>query len=374
MTGQRRRAGRWVVLGLLAITAFAVVTAWLSAPRLGGRMDPDATSPAGARALVTLLRDRGVEVIVAASVDDVERAARPDSLLLVAETANTRGDDLLNRLAAVPGDRLVVEPTVRSREILAPGLTLSRDGQPDRQPDCPLREANRAGPVQIEGGDIYEGALTGPLTRCYGGALVRYNSDGRTVTVAGTADFMTNGSLLKEGNAALAMNIAGDRARLIWYAPQRPQGDRSADATVAELIPDAFFWVVAQLCLVTALLALWQGRRLGPLVAEKLPVVVRASETVEGRARLYRSRRARDQAAAALRTATLQRVTPRLGLGINPSENAVVAAIGPPIRTRRGADEPTVHRILFGPPPDTDSDLFGLAQALDDIERQVSQS
>ncbi len=374
MTGQRWRAGRWVVLGLLAITAFAVLTAWLSAPRLGGRMDPEATSPAGARALVTLLRDRGVEVIVAASVDDVERAARPDSLLLVAETANTRGQDLLNRLAAVPGDRLVVEPTVRSREVLAPGLTLSRDGQPDRQPDCPLREANRAGPAQIEGSDIYERTDDGPLTRCYGGALVRYTSDGRTVTVAGTAEFMTNGALLKEGNAALAMNLAGDRARLIWYAPQRPQGDRSADATVAELIPDAFFWVVVQLCLVTALLALWKGRRLGPLVAEKLPVVVRASETVEGRARLYRSRRARDQAAAALRTATLQRVIPRLGLGSNPSENAVVAAVGPPIRTRYGVDEPTVHRILFGPPPDTDSDLFGLAQALDDIERQVSQS
>ena len=382
MTGQRRRAGRWVVLGLLAITAFAVVTAWLSAPRLGGRMDPEATSPGGARALVTLLRDRGVEVIVARNVDEVEKAARPDSLLLVAETANTRGDDLLNRLAAVPGDRLVVEPTVRSREVLAPELALSRDGQPARQPDCSLREANRAGPAQIEGGDIYEradddslaGSLTGPLTRCYGGALVRYNSDGRTVTVVGAADFMTNGSLLKEGNAALAMNLTGDRARLIWYAPQRPQGDRSADATVAELIPDAFFWVVAQLCVVTALLALWQGRRLGPLVAEKLPVVVRASETVEGRARLYRSRRARDQAAAALRTATLQRVTPRLGLGINPSENAVVAAVGPLIRTRHGADEPTVQRILFGPPPDTDSDLFGLAQALDDIERQVSQS
>jgi len=378
VTGRRRRAGRWVVLGLLAITAFAVLTAWLSAPRLGGRMDPEATSPGGARALVTLLRDRGVEVIVARNVDDVEKAARPDSLLLVAETANTRGDDLLNRLAAVPGDRLVVEPTVRSREVLAPELTLSRDGQPDRQPDCSLREANRAGPAQIEGGDIYEragdGPLAGALTRCYGGALVRYNSDGRTVTVVGAADFMTNGSLLKEGNAALAMNLTGDRARLIWYAPQRPQGDRSADATVAELIPDAFFWVVAQLCVVTALLALWQGRRLGPLVAEKLPVVVRASETVEGRARLYRSRRARDQAAAALRTATLQRVTPRLGLGINPSENAVVAAVGPLIRTRHGADEPTVQRILFGPPPDTDSDLFGLAQALDDIERQVSQS
>jgi hypothetical protein len=374
MTGQRWRVGRWAILGLLAITAFAVLAAWLTAPRLGGRMDPAATSPAGARALVTLLRDRGVEVTVAQSVDDVERASRPDSLLLVAETANTRGDDLLNRLAAVPGDRLIVEPTVRSREVLAPELKLSRAGQLGREPDCSLREANRAGTAQIETGDIYEladdGPLTGPLTRCYGGALVRYDSNGRTVTVVGTADFMTNGSLLKEGNAALAMNLTGDRARLIWYAPQRPQGDRSADATVAELIPDAFVWVVAQLCLVTALLALWQGRRLGPLVAEKLPVVVRASETVEGRARLYRSRRARDQAAAALRTATLQRVTPRLGLGINASESAVAAAVS----LRHGAAEPTVHRILFGPPPNTDSDLFALAQALDDIERQVSQS
>ena len=374
MTGHRWRVGRWIILGLLAITAFAVLTAWLTAPRLGGRMDPGATSPAGARALVTLLRDRGVEVTVAQNVDDVERASRTDSLLLIAETANTRGDDLLNRLAAVPGDRLIVEPTVRSREVLAPELKLSRSGQLSREPDCSLREANRAGPAQIETGDIYELAdddpLTGPLIRCYGGALVRYDSDGRTVTVVGTADFMTNGSLLKEGNAALAMNLTGDRARLIWYAPQRPQGDRSADATVAELIPDAFVWVVAQLCLVTALLALWQGRRLGPLVAEKIPVVVRASETVEGRARLYRSRRARDQAAAALRTATLQRVTPRLGLGVNASESAVTTAVS----LRHGAPEPTALRILFGPPPNTDSDLFELAQALDDIERQVSQS
>jgi hypothetical protein len=37
-------------------------------------------------------------------------------------------------------------------------------------------------------------------------------------------------------------------------------------------------------------------------------------------------------------------------------------------------DEAAAHRILFGPAPATDSDLLGLAQALDDIERQVSQS
>ena len=41
--------------------------------------------------------------------------------------------------------------------------------------------------------------------------------------------------------------------------------------------------MVAAAGLVVLLVALWQGRRIGPLVAEDLPVVVRASETVEGR-------------------------------------------------------------------------------------------
>ena len=95
----------------------------------------------------------------------------------------------------------------------------------------------------------------------------------------------------------------------------------------------AVTWIVFQLCLAIALLALWQGRRLGPLVAERLPVVVRASETVEGRGRLYRSRRARDRAADALRTATLQRMLPRLGLGQQRR-----AAGGRPGRRRSAAD------------------------------------
>ena len=55
--------------------------------------------------------------------------------------------------------------------------------------------------------------------------MVRYTDDGRTVTVVGTADFMTNSGLLKRGNAALAMNLAGDRSRgVIWYAPQHSEG------------------------------------------------------------------------------------------------------------------------------------------------------
>ncbi|MGI9123650.1 MAG: DUF4350 domain-containing protein [Mycobacterium sp.] len=370
MIGQRWRTGRWVVVALLAIAAFAAMTAWITGPQKGARMDADATSPRGAHALVTLLRERGVDVVVADTVDDVERAAGPDSTILFATTENTRGDALWSRLAAVPGNRLVVEPTVAAREALAPGIRQSKGGQPDGEPGCDLREATRAGAVKIDNSETFEHSGDTAVTRCYGGALVRYRDGDRTVTVAGTADFMTNGGLPREGNAALAMNLGGDSQRLIWYSPQRLQGDRSAEATIGDLIPRSVIWVVAQLCLVVAMLAVWQGRRLGPLVAEKLPVVVRASETVEGRARLYRSRRARDRAAAALRSAALQRVTPRLGLGPSASDEAIVAAVA----LRYRGDGSAVHRILFGPAPDSDDDLFNLAQALDDIERQVSHS
>ena len=370
MIRQRRRTGRWVAFGALAVLLFAAVTAWLTAPRPGGRMDPLATSPGGAHALVALLRDQGVEVLIADTIAEVERAGRPDALLLFAETANTRGDEAWSRLAAVPGDRLVLEPTSRAREALSPAIRLSSGDRPDSEPGCDLREADRAGTARLETSAVYQATGGTPLTRCYGGALVRYIDDGRTITVVGNADFMTNGALLKEGDAALAMNLAGDRHRLVWYAPRRVQGDPAAGATIGDLIPARIGWIVAQLCLVVALLAIWQGRRLGPLVAESLPVAVRASETTEGRARLYRSRRARGQAAAALRTAALQRLIPRLGLGANAADAAIVTAVG----RRCRVDPATVGNTLFGPTPATDTDLVHLARALDNIERQVSQS
>ena len=91
--------------------------------------------------------------------------------------------------------------------------------------------------------------------------------------------------------------------------------DHPAQGKIFDLIPDNVIWMVVQLWLTVILIALWKGRRIGPLVAEDLPVVVRASETVEGRGRLYRSRRARDRAAQALRTATIQRMLPRTRSG-----------------------------------------------------------
>jgi Domain of unknown function (DUF4350) len=367
---QNWRTGRWVLAAVVVVGVVFTVSTLLTAPRPGARMDAAATSPDGAHALVTLLRDRGVDVVVADDIAAVERAAGPDSLVLTVQTRHLVDDDVLRRLAAVPGDRLVVEPISRTREVLAPEVRRAAVGTVGGSPDCNLREAVRAGDVQLGSSDTFEASGDAAVTRCYEGAVVRYTDGGRTVTVVGGADFMTNSGLPKQGNAALAMNLAGSQSRLIWYAPQHAEGEPSGGASLSDLIPERVTWIVWQLCLVVLLLALWKGRRIGPLVAEHLPVVVRASETVEGRGRLYRSHRAGDRAADALRTATLQRLIPRLGLGADTDHDVIVATVAQ--RVRR--DPHMVGHILFGPPPATDADLVNLAHALDDIERQVAQS
>ncbi|AXO25096.1 DUF4350 domain-containing protein [Mycobacterium avium subsp. hominissuis] len=364
---RRRRSWRWVLATLLVLAVIAGVDAYLSAPRPGTRMDAASTDPDGAHALVALLRDGGVDVVVADHIADVESAARPDALILVAQSQYL-ADSVLDRLARIRSDLLLVEPTTEARKALLPGVRISGTNGFDSDPNCTLREAVRAGSVRFGRATTFESEDGRAMTRCYDGALIRFRDGGRAITAVGSTDFMTNGSLLQAGNAALAMNLAGGRPRLVWYAPHFVEGESSSKATVLDLIPANVYWVVGQLAVVVLLVAVWRGRRPGPLVAEELPVVVRASETVEGRGRLYRSRRARDRAAAALRTAALQRLTPKLGLAGGATPEAVVSTAA----QRTGSDPGWVSYHLFGPPPTTDHDLLQLARALDDIERQVA--
>lgn len=367
---QRWRTARWVLLALALIVGISAVSTYLTAPRPGGRLDPEATSEDGAHALIALLADHGVDVVAADDIGEVARAARPDSVIVVAQTPYLIDDDGLRRLRDLPGDLLLAEPLSSTREALAPKVRGADGTSFGGEPNCDLPEATRAGSIRLDLSETYEASGATAVTRCYDGALVRYADRGRTVTVVGSADFMTNAGLLQEGNAALAMNLTGARDRVIWYTPKLIAGETDGATSIMDLIPARVGWIVLQLCLAVAFVALWRGRRIGPLVAEDLPVVVRASETVEGRGRLYRSRRARDRAASALRTASLRRVQPRVGLGAQPDPTAVVETIA----RRTGYDPAALQYALFGGAPSDDAGLVTLARLLDDIERQVATS
>ncbi|MEV5325858.1 DUF4350 domain-containing protein [Nonomuraea sp. NPDC052634] len=368
------RSSRTIVLLGAAIVLAAVLSVLLGRdPAPARHLDPDDTSLAGSKALAELLRGRGVTV---EKVDSVEAAAAKgaggDRLLLITDT--TYLDHY--SLARVPGDRVLVGD-LPGLPALAPGVTSAPDGLArtrSREPECDLPAATAAGSAYLGGA-----RLRGPAgsTGCYpvegGYALVRYQYGGGTITVVGDGSFMTNQRLAEDGNAALALNLIGTGKPVIWVVrPQTPPPARlpgESGASLYDLMPGSIRWGVYMAIIAVAVTAFWRGRRLGPVVVEKLPVVVRAAETVEGRGRLYRARRARERAADALRAATIDRLTPRLGLGTGAARHEVVTALA----ARTGEDPRLVGDALYGPPPPDDAELVALARYLDSIERTVSE-
>jgi hypothetical protein len=113
--------------------------------------------------------------------------------------------------------------------------------------------------------------------------------------------------------------------------------------------------------------ALWRGRRFGPLVAERLPVTVRASETTEGRARLYAASRDAAHALDELRRATRRRLVRLLGLSPRTPSKHIADAVA----ERLGADRAVVHGILIDDLPRTDRDLVAASDRLRDLETSV---
>ncbi|MEV5408006.1 DUF4350 domain-containing protein [Thermopolyspora sp. NPDC052614] len=371
------RSARGIVAIALILLLGATITVLLSGDGESRPLDPRDTGLDGSAALAALLEEEGVRVHRVTSGDEAATLARPGTLLLI--TASGLDEDMAKRLAALASDRMIVgiKPGMSA---LAPGVKPEDAARTrSREPDCPLRQAVLAGSA-FTGGVVF----TAPngASGCYRAdgkpSLVRYETGGRTITVVGSGEFMTNLRLDEDGNAALAMNLAGQRDILVWLTDPAPGDPGYAEDGVAgpggaslyDLMPDGVGWAAVQLCVAVLLAAVWQGRRLGPVVAERLPVVVRAAETVEGRGRLYRARRARDRASAALRAACLDRVTPRLGLSRTAGPDEIIASLA----ARTGEDALELRSLLYGPAPTDDAALVALAGRLDALEAQIREN
>jgi hypothetical protein len=198
-------------------------------------------------------------------------------------------------------------------------------------------------------------------------SLVQYTAGGRTVTLLGSGVPLTNRYLASRGDAALALNLLRGSPRVAWLVPRLPPAVATGPKSLFQEIPGPAYLVTLQLCIAVALTALWRARRFGPLVAEPLPVVIRASETVEGHGRLYRSRRARGRAAAVLRAAARSRISTRLALPPDLEPDAACAAIA----DRTGRDRAEIRAVLYGPDPRDDAALVALGRDIDRLEGEV---
>jgi hypothetical protein len=353
----------------LAVLAAGVIIALLQ-PSPSVYLDPNSTGPNGGHALADLLAARGQQVVRVPAPPGAGTANQGTSLELITSPNLLTGAQLA-QAARFDGDIVLTDPDPAALRAIAPGVAMSAT-QPGvigtAPPLCNVQAANLAGDIETGGAVLQAAGQTGNQSQtgspasdaCYPGGggygLIQYKaSNSTTITVLGSGAPLTNAYLADEGNAALALNLLRQASGITWVVPNPAAVPPASSASQGRqqsffsLIPWPVYLIAVQLALAALAAVAWRARRLGPLVAERLPVIVRASETVEGHGRLYHARRARDRAAQELRAAARARISARTGQ---------------PPGTVTGPE-------LDGPPPATDTDLVTLAADLDELERKV---
>jgi hypothetical protein len=375
-TAERRPSRAKTIIGWTIVAALVLIVAVVglrvavTAPGARGALDPEARDDAGALALADILRDQGVDVDIRRSRAEA-RAAIDENTTLVMANPYTLTDEALETLTE-PAARVVFLST--STHLLNEiGIGDNATGTlAAAAPGCEVAEFAKVGTIRAD-------RLFTPadgVQACFGDAegaavLVDRRTDPQRVVVEGTRLF-SNAYLAENGNAALGLALLGQTDRVVWYVPSFADSDIEAEPiyTLGSLTPP---WVTPAILLLIAAgiaAAIWRGQRFGPLVAETLPVTVRASETMHGRARLTARAADAPHAAQALREGTQRRLARRLGLAVHAGADEVADAASDRLRIPRG----TLQALLAGPLPDEDAELVDLARRLDQLETAVEDS
>ena len=382
-TGRRVWRQARVPLALLAVLVTAATVTGLLQNTVSGALDPRSPTPDGALAVATLLTARDVPVRVVGDVPELEDRIGAGATVVVPQPYALTPDELEQIGDLVGAERaalVVVGAETDALDLL--GLPVESVDNPDvdvRNAACNLPIALRAGSART-GGVAYD---AGRGTGCYpsGGDPTLVSLPDDRATLLGSGDLLTNDRLDQDGNAALALGVLAERPdgstpdELLWLVPRQ---DRAALAdapqSLGDLVPDSVVFGLLQVGVAVVVLGLWRSRRLGRVVPEPLPVVVRGAESVEGRARLYRASGAREQAAEALRAGARERLARRLGLPVEEvravagSVDGGRTALVETLAARTGQDPLRMDGVLYGPPPTDDAALVRLADDLDGLD------
>lgn len=386
--GRLRRRAVWLVvvgIGVGALAALALATA--QPPQ---DLDPDSTGPGGGRALAEVLRHHGVEVQVVRSAQALVDAEPAPGTTVVMADPEYLGQDTASTLATASSraDRLVLlSPTTEQLAAMALPLTAAPAGAAaDMRSGCTTELARADDTVTLVDDAFVAGATAGDgrVQRCFvlsdpqrptakpdlafgaAMAVLPPTSDHPEIVALGMTPAFTNRFLASASHAGVAVRALGHSPRLIWYQPglgdlASAAGGQGASPWPAWLSPAAVLLTTA-----VVMLALVRGRRMGALVTERLPVVVRAVETTESRGRIYRRARDRERAAQILRSATTTRLARRLGL---PA--ADLTAVVPAAAAASGMPPAEIAALLAGAPPTTDTELHTIAGSLSRLEERV---
>jgi hypothetical protein len=374
-----RRLTPLIVVGLLLAVTLAVT---VLTPGRGNTDDLDPANPGrdGAQGLAHVLSDHGVNVTVVRS----QRQLLDERVDGATTVAITRTDRLSGRTARVALEHAAAAASVVLIDpdpLVTKGMGLPVDSHladlAEVTAGCKGAEVGEDFRLAQAGRAYTPSANASAATTCFpdqddgGGAMVSLPAAaGRPpVTLLGDDSLITNGHILDADNAAIALHLFGHTDRLVWYVPSLADVT-AAESTARSTAPPWFKPGVILATSAVVLLCLWRGRRLGRLVTEPLPVVVRAVETTESRGRMYRKSRDRTRALAVLQLATRRRLAAYLGLSASSDVSSVAAAAA----AVSGRNYEDVLHLLSSSAPHDDSSLLELANTLVALEKEVRRS
>lgn len=377
-----RRALPWIVLGAIAVVvALAGILLTGGRSHSGAPLDPGSAAPTGGKALAQVLGARGVDVRSATSLEQVRTdTAGGDATVLVFDDAGNLEASAYRELAQLAKTIVIVEPSFQTLREVAPGARASGEPTGPADAGCGVAAAQRAERIDPRATANTAGSTVPGTFRlqddgaaCFADAsgaasLVRTTFTGTTVYLVGSAPLLMNDGVDREGNAALGLTLLGQHRTLVWYLPGLDDRPVTGPPDIAALTPGWVTPVLLLLVVVFVAAAVWRGRRFGPLVVENLPVVVRAGETREGRARLYQRSSARLRAADSLRIGAVGRLAAVAGLPRTATATEVADAIAALV----GRDRQQLRGLLVDDIPRTDGDLVALSDHLAELERAAA--
>ena len=376
-----RRSLFWIIAAVFAIIVALATVALTGASRTAGTpYSATDAGPTGSKAIAQVLGQHGVAVTVTASLASTRSTLQKsgaDATLMLVDPNDYLDANQLRSLAGLARHVVLLAPTFSQLTELTPEIGQA-GAVSEKKPlaaGCSLTAARNAATV---GGGGFGYRLTdgtdGAAT-CFGSghgaySLIDLDRAGRRTSVVGTTGAFTNAHVAEFGNAALALNLLGDHTHLVWYLPTIDDAAIAGKPTIAQLTPPWVSPVIVLLIISGIAAAVWRGRRMGPVVVENLPVTVRASETMEGRARLYQKGAARLRAIDALRIGAVARLATTCGLSRLATVDEVIAAVASLTRD----DESVIRKLLLDDVPRTDRDLVALSDGLLELERRTADS
>ncbi|WP_296179497.1 DUF4350 domain-containing protein [uncultured Mobiluncus sp.] len=354
--------GRWIIGGLILLAVFSFLSAVLRVPTDDVNLSIRNPKGSGAMALAEVLRHEGVLVSEAYSVRDLESYSSKDTVVIT--NTNEIDDATLREILHTPTNLLILGTLAQGKRF-DPYVESVPAGSPEEiRAQCDFPGATAARTISSTRGSLRP--LRQPETACFplqdnAFAYVSFKRpEGFRLALLSEDSLARNDTITAAGNAALLLNLLSSSPQVGWVNGTTFQQGSDQNGKDQPLLPDFFLIALVYLFVAAFVFTLAQGRRLGRVVPEELPVVVHGAEAVYGRGRLYEKSGAVAVAAHKAREYTAR----RLGSALH-----IPTPTTPPVMVREvsrytGVDESQVYDLLYGEVPVT---ARGLGNLLHDL-------